>query len=204
MSLLAAGGMMAGSALLSGVMGSQKRGGGYSMGSQSLLTPEQRRLMNQYIEQYGPNSQYGEALMGRRMDLMGKEFDPRQVRREFNDYVMPTIEANKETAMSGAKQRMGKNYFGSSAQNALTDIETQSGLQANAMYGQMLDTRRNAIENIQMNMAGIDPASGMLGVRARENYALQQPQTMTPLGYGIQGAMSGMGMAGMMGWRPFS
>ena len=193
-----------GSALLGGLMGSQKRGGGYSMGSQSLLTPEQRALMNQYIEQYGPDSQYGQSLMNRRMDLMGMEFDPRQVRREFNDMVMPTIEANKETAMSGAKQRMGKNYFGKAAQDALTDVEVQSGLQANAMYGQMLDTRRNQIENIQMNMAGMDPASGMLGVRARENYALQQPQTMTPFGYAMQGAMQGAGMAGMMGWRPFS
>lgn len=193
-----------GSALLGGLMGSQKRGGGYSMGSQSLLTPEQRALMNQYIEQYGPDSQYGQSLMNRRMDLMGMEFDPRQVRREFNDMVMPTIEANKETAMSGAKQRMGKNYFGKAAQDALTDVEVQSGLQANAMYGQMLDTRRNQIENIQMNMAGMDPASGMLGVRARENYALQQPQTMSPFGYAMQGAMQGAGMAGMMGWRPFS
>lgn len=193
-----------GSALLGGIMGSQQRGGGYSMGSQSLLTPEQRALMNQYIEQYGPNSQYGQGLMNRRMDLMGKEFDPRQVRREFNEFVMPTVEANRETASSQARQRMGKNYFGSSAQNILADVDTQSSLQANAMLGQMMDTRRGQVENIQMQMAGMDPASGMLGVRARENYALQQPQTMSPFGYAMQGAMQGAGMAGMMGWRPFS
>lgn len=183
-------------------------------GSGSTISPAQEKILNQYLSSYGPNSDYGQALMGLRTDMMGYnpvyEYDPTAVNTRFTQYYRPEFERSMALAQDELDQGFtgnNRNYWSTGRARAKTELGSNLASQYNRQLASMHDTAQargiaaaEAARGRQMTMAQLDPAQGLSATSTQQPYAIQgesmltQGMNMMSMGTNMMGSLLPLAM----------
>ena len=183
-------------------------------GAGSTISPMQEATLKQYLENYGPESGYGQNLMALRTSMMGYNptttYDPNEINTRFDRYQRPEYERTmglvQDKLDQGFAGSKGKNYFSTGRARAKTELGSNLASQYNRQLSQMHDTgmarsiaAAEAARGRQMTMAQLDPAKNLTATSTQQPYAVQgeSPLEQAANIAGIFGS-AGKAMAGFM------